>query len=247
MHVVGQFSNTGRIIIDDAQNLVIVHPDHLVSATAVADSFDCLRKAVLQDRIKATSQTSKPTVYGSILHEVFQIAMRQNKWGSEYLDQLVEEIVVRYVEGLFEAGAQNTNEAFEELKAKMPELQSWANAFVSAVPSAQAEDRNGKKIRIGVSKLLDVEEHVWSPTYGLKGNIDATVEVVMEDDQGLRTLTVPFEVKTGKYQSASHRAQTALYTLLLSDRYDIDIVYGILYYMDTVSYTHLTLPTKRIV
>jgi len=233
VHVVGQFSNAGRIIIDDAQNLIIVHPDHLVSATAVADSFDCLRKAVLQDRVKATSQTSKPTVYGSILHEVFQIAMRQNKWSSEYLDRLVEETVVRYVEGLFEAGAQNTNEAFEELKAKMPELQSWANSFVSAVPSAQAEDRNGKKIRMGVSKLLDVEEHVWSPTYGLKGNIDATVEVVMEDDQGLRTLTVPFEVKTGKYQSASHRAQTALYTLLLSDRYDIDIVYGILYYMDT--------------
>lgn len=56
--------------------------------------------------------------------------------------------------------------------------------------------------------------------YGLKGNIDATVQVVMEDDQGMRTLTVPFEVKTGKNTSnASHVAQTALYNLLLSNRY----------------------------
>ena len=82
------------------------------------------------------------------------------------------------------------------------------------------QDRNSKQVTMSVTKLLDVEEHVWSPMYGLKGNIDATVQVVMQDDEGERTLTVPFEVKTGKNSAnASHRAQTALYTLLLSDRY----------------------------
>lgn len=72
-----------------------------------------------------------------------------------------------------------------------------------------------------VNKLLDVEEHVWSPMYGLKGNVDATVQVVMDDGDGTeKTLIVPFEIKTGKNTKiASHRAQTALYTLLLSDRY----------------------------
>ena len=71
-----------------------------------------------------------------------------------------------------------------------------------------------------INKLLEVEEHVWSPRYGLKGNIDATVQVVMQDKDTLRTLTVPFEVKTGRNSSSSsHKAQTALYTLLLSDRY----------------------------
>lgn len=95
------------------------------------------------------------------------------------------------------------------------------------------EDRNGKKGNMAVTKLLDVEEHVWSPMYGLKGNIDATVEVIMTDGKQTRTLTVPFEVKTGKNASSSHMAQTALYTLLLADRYDIDIAYGVLYYMET--------------
>jgi DNA replication ATP-dependent helicase Dna2 len=84
-----------------------------------------------------------------------------------------------------------------------------------------------------VSKLLDVEEHVWSPMYGLKGNIDATVQVTMKDGSNMRTLTVPFEVKTGKHVNSNHMAQTALYNLLLSDRYDIEIAYGILYYMET--------------
>lgn len=73
---------------------------------------------------------------------------------------------------------------------------------------------------MSINKLLDVEEHVWSPRYGLKGNIDATVQVLMKDTGDERTLTVPLEVKTGKNNSSvSHKAQTALYTLLLSDRY----------------------------
>lgn len=72
---------------------------------------------------------------------------------------------------------------------------------------------------MSINKLLDVEEHIWSPIYGLKGNIDATVQVTLDDEGESKTLTVPFELKTGRNANASHRAQTALYTLLLSDRY----------------------------
>ena len=100
-------------------------------------------------------------------------------------------------------------------------------------PEAIVKAGNGDTSIMCVSKLLDVEEHVWSPMYGLKGNIDATVQVTMKDGNKERTLTVPFEVKTGKNPSAAHRAQTALYNLLLSDRYDVNIAYGILYYMET--------------
>lgn len=80
---------------------------------------------------------------------------------------------------------------------------------------------------MSINKLLDVEEHVWSPQYGLKGNIDATVQVVMHDDLGERVLTVPLEVKTGRNTSSTaHEAQTALYNLLLSNRYGKYIFYS---------------------
>lgn len=94
-----------------------------------------------------------------------------------------------------------------------------------------------------VTKLLDVEEHVWSPMYGLKGNIDATVQVTMKDGAQRRILTVPFEVKTGHNATSNHQAQTSLYNLLLSDRYDVEIAYGVLYYMET-SQT-IRIPTIR--
>ena len=75
---------------------------------------------------------------------------------------------------------------------------------------------------MSVNKLLDVEEHIWSPKFGMKGNIDVTAEATVIDDQGRNLQTLPLELKTGKNNSSvSHQAQTALYTLLLSSRYGL--------------------------
>ena len=98
---------------------------------------------------------------------------------------------------------------------------------------ATVKSRGGSKLTAAIHKLLDVEEHVWSPMFGLKGNIDATVEVIMHENGEERVLTAPFEIKTGKRGNESHIAQTALYTLLLSDRYDVDVSCGLLYYLET--------------
>jgi DNA replication ATP-dependent helicase Dna2 len=72
-----------------------------------------------------------------------------------------------------------------------------------------------------VSKVLDIEENVWSPSFGLKGKIDATVQVTFRGVEGrIRSAVIPFELKTGRsIQNLSHRAQTTMYNLLLSERY----------------------------
>ncbi|KAF4978774.1 hypothetical protein FZEAL_4888 [Fusarium zealandicum] len=234
VHVIGEFTTRGQCIVDDAQNLLILHPDQLISATVVADSFGCMRRAVLQDRVKATSPPTPPLIYGTMLHEIFQEALLANRWDLPFLCTVIDRITDKHVEDLYTIKVGLAS-AKEHLQSKMTELSYWAGAFVSSQPNSTAviEDRNGKKANMAVTKLLDVEEHVWSPMYGLKGNIDATVEVAMQDGKEFRTLTVPFEVKTGKHANSNHMAQTALYTLLLSDRYDIEIAYGVLYYMET--------------
>ena len=85
-------------------------------------------------------------------------------------------------------------------------------------------DRGGLQTLISINKLLEVEEKVWSPMYGLKGNVDATVQINVQEGGSRRSLTVPFELKTGKHANAAHKAQTALYTLLLSDRYGKSLI-----------------------
>ena len=236
VHVIGDFRN-GECIIDDANNMIILHPDHLISATVVGDSFTCTRRAALQDRVKATSRATPPQVYGHILHEMFGEALRLDQWTREGFEDIIRRLLPNYLESLYEIQVSESD-AFEYLLGKTPDLIAWASAFVTGTLTHDAtiSDRNGALVPTAINKLLELEEHVWSPMYGLKGNIDATVQVEMQlpTESSRKTLVVPLELKTGKKDNVeTHRAQTALYTLLLSDRYDVNVTCGVLYYMET--------------
>lgn len=233
----------GQLLLDDSNTspLLIVHPDHMISATTVADSFDCVRKAVLQDRIKATGETSKSMVYGKILHEVFQQSLIANCWGETFLFDLVEKTVQAHIEGLWELGMRDDVLAIEEVKAKMGELAAWAKVFIGEMPGANAKvaSARGESLHMALFGLVAIEEHVWSPMFGLKGNVDATVQAVFGGTP-LKKVLAPFEVKTGRTTNApAHHAQTALYTLLMSDRYEVDVKAGVLYYLESSNISHV--------
>lgn len=119
--------------MDDAQNLLILHPDQLVSATVVADSFGCTRRAVLQDRVKATSEASPPLVYGTMLHEIFQEALLANRFDLGYLSELIDQNIEKHIEDLYTIKV-GIADAKEHLQSKMTELSYWAKSFVSSQP-----------------------------------------------------------------------------------------------------------------
>lgn len=106
--------------------------------------------------------------------------------------------------------------------------------------------KNNEKSLLAISQVLDLEEHILSPTYGLKGQLDASITAVIENheapisgrDQAKKTTLsgpMPFEIKTGDqaYRGIEYRAQTMLYTLLMSQRYGYQVDQGLLYYTQT--------------
>jgi DNA replication ATP-dependent helicase Dna2 len=133
VHIIGQFSSTGQCIIDNSQNMIILHPDHLISATTVADSFGCLRRAVLQDRVKATGQASPPMFYGTLLHEIFQEAMKLNAWDLKTLEGILTTLIPRYYETMAELDL-SINQIREYLIPKFLDMGSWAQMFVRKHP-----------------------------------------------------------------------------------------------------------------
>ncbi len=240
-------SRPSQILISDAPDspLLIIHPDHMLSAGTVADSYDCTRKAVFKDRVRGPSEQRKPMIYGTILHEIFQQALSTNRWDEEFLADVVETTVENHVDGLWELGMQDTTLAIEEIKAKMGEMASWARIYVAEQPSdvAIVDGPQVEKLRMSISKVIAIEEHIWSPGYGLNGNIDATVQATIVDRPNNRKLVYPVEVKTGKTtHAAGHMVQTALYTLLMSDRYDTSVTSGILYYLESSTMTRISPP-----
>ena len=70
--------------------------------------------------------------------------------------------------------------------------------------------------------MHDIEEDIWSPKWGLKGKVDASVQALFKragQDEAEETIA-PLEIKTGRSVGVmAHRAQTMLYTLLMEDRY----------------------------
>lgn len=144
VHVVGDFDKYGQCIVDNTQNLLILHPDHLISATVVGDSFTCMRKAVLGDRVKATSDASQGTLYGHMLHEIFQEALRVNRWDEEWMASTIERIATHHLEGLFELNIEHAV-AIDQLKARVVDLQAWAKIFIAAKPKVGILTPSSKK------------------------------------------------------------------------------------------------------
>lgn len=119
------------------------------------------------------------------------------------------------------------------------------SAFV-ANPLAEAIDRRSAvSPLVRVVEIHDVEEDIWSPMYGLKGFVDVSVEVQITERgsdgknapkgaipcTNTTTSMMPLELKTGRsVNMIEHRAQTMLYTLMMSDRYRRHIDCGLLYY-----------------
>jgi DNA replication factor Dna2. len=126
-------------VVDNSNNMIILHPDHLISTTVVADSVNCQRRAVLQDRIKSISDLGKPQVYGNIFHEVFQAALRANRWDLSWLRKTVEDILVSYVDSLY-AIHMSMSEAFDYVMSKMPDLKAWADIFIRTKPTVRNPD-----------------------------------------------------------------------------------------------------------
>lgn len=112
---------------------------------------------------------------------------------------------------------------------------------------------------LAITKLLNIEEDIWSPTYGLKGKVDATVQgTILDAAQNkkahgtislmpVRTSTpLPLELKTGRTNGGmEHRAQTLLYTLLLSERYGEDVQDGLLFYSQGEEGSVVRVPRSR--
>ncbi|KAG4305313.1 hypothetical protein PORY_001483 [Pneumocystis oryctolagi] len=220
LYLHGQYEENGVCIVDNYNSLVILNPDYLISCTSVASSYSCIRKTIIREKVKIVSDVSKSQIYGKILHCLFQLCLESNDFKS--LDEVGE----------------NIENAMEYIYQKFPNLQEWASRYFLDIPGENSyvtthRQKSCDPSFISINKLLKIEEHIWSPKYGLKGNIDATVQIAVKSKSDLQYLIAPFELKTGNNTKVmEHRAQTILYTLLLSQHYNVNVEFGLLFYLE---------------
>ncbi|KAL0959129.1 hypothetical protein HGRIS_014422 [Hohenbuehelia grisea] len=253
LNVIGNFdarlpsssSSPLSISITSQKNFVIHHPDYLITATALSNASQCLRKPILQSMVRSQSDVTPALVWGHILHEVMQACLATGRWEENWLDQRITQAVLDGLADLVKIDA-SVEHAQKEVKARAKGLQPFARKYMSSMPKSDAfltntRAKGDETSLLAITEFLDAEEDIWSPTYGIKGKIDATVQsIIVENTKAQRffgtsppvsSIPRPFEIKTGRSVAGmEHRAQTMLYTILVEERYGVEVPDGLLYY-----------------
>ncbi|KAJ8085344.1 DNA replication endonuclease-helicase Dna2 [Marasmius tenuissimus] len=232
---------TSSIVISSKKNNLILHPDVLVTATALSTAAHCRRKALLSGLIRSSTDMTPSLVWGNMLHTVFQTCLAARRWDDRWIDQQIDEVVRSNLADLVRI-EMNVEMGRSQVKARAKGIQTFFERYLSDDPKSEAVISNtrashGQTTLLAITDLLDVEEDIWSPTYGLKGKIDATLQTTISEKTFLSpkpTLThgpKPLEIKTGRSVGMlEHRAQTMLYTLLAQERYGMEVSSGLLFY-----------------
>jgi hypothetical protein len=134
LNVIGSFDCQGECIIDIENNFLVVNPDVLVSATTVADSLHCARKAVLKHQLSATSivltESEKPMLVGNILHQLLQTSMRTNAFSIRQLHKTSAAIFKSYAKALAFSEIDEFS-VRSEVHSYFPKIVEWAEKYFS--------------------------------------------------------------------------------------------------------------------
>ncbi|KAF8554816.1 Dna2-domain-containing protein [Imleria badia] len=244
INVLGHFDSEGAIRISSRDNLFIHHPDLLLTATALSNAPQCRRKPLLSSLVRSTSDMTPALVWGNMLHEIMQTCLATQKWDEFYVEDLIEDAVMKNLPEIVKIGT-TIEEAKREVKLRSKGLKVFSERYIADTPKPNAILTNTRAVAnqnalLAITSLHDIEEDIWSPTYGIKGKLDASVQAIIAEstidkyvkqEPLLSTHTMPFEIKTGRSVAGmEHRAQTMLYTLLAEERYGVQVPSGLLYY-----------------
>jgi DNA replication ATP-dependent helicase Dna2 len=127
---------------------------------------------------------------------------------------------------------------YRRVRDAMPLLRGWADRFLQpGKPPQTAAFDDKPKTPLKINKVLDIEQSVWSPMWGMTGKIDMVVQVeryLREKNKSLQfvqaqldngaSVVMPLELKTGptppeRMGQTGHRAQVILYTVMLEQVY----------------------------
>ncbi|KAI3629188.1 hypothetical protein CBS9595_000260 [Malassezia furfur] len=233
----------------ECAHMLVVHPDVIISASSLASAASCMRRPMLQERVKTATSTTYAAVLGNLVHGLLQACLvadaahgwdRLGNFAPAFVEAEIDRQLVASRAALSLVAAESAA-VRAELAATVPALVSFAERYLArrdgaTEPLSAVDDRRASGVAMRITRVLGVEDDVVSPMYGLKGRVDACVEALVEADGVRRRALLPLEIKTGRLlTSTEHAAQTSMYTLLLSDAYGVAVDAGLLLYTQTSS------------
>ena len=174
-------------------------------------------------------------------HDLFEKCVTHNNFTLQFVRQHTPNIVRDHAEQLIGCGIYNEHESIKDVMKIQPQIQKFAQMYMRLNNANQGNAYGQQLTGYGISEsiqfeatsLHDTEEGAISTELGLKGFVDATMEVKSkgcavqrtingnEQPSPPQTVLMGIELKTGHLQNpqTNHVAQLSLYTLMLRSRY----------------------------
>ena len=243
INIVLDNGNANPHLVDKVHNLLIWNPDTLLSATMVSQSINCPRVAVINNKFQGPGEFAIPMLVGNIVHRLFQQCLIERNIDTKFMLDIVDEELDANILPIM--SAQSDRESVKKLLIEhMAHIKTWMKTYVpkeelhglvGTGESTSFSDTvypSKTSIPYKVTNVLDVEENIMSPMFGIRGLIDVVIEAMLIN-KGSKYV-VPMEIKTGR-EYITNRAQASLYTLLVRDRYDLHTDLLSLVYTKSVS------------
>ena len=162
------------------QALLIHFPDVLLGGTRIAGSTQCPRQGYLQERIAGREGTNAACTKGNMYHSLFQTALSRGIRQAGQLEQIAWEIVGSRAVDILDS-EMTEHQAFTYLKESLPRTIPLLNKFNRPEPrfDVSAGMVNGREMKrkVAFPDVLDIEEYIAAPKFGLKGFVDASVRL----------------------------------------------------------------------
>ncbi|KAN0081509.1 DNA replication factor Dna2, partial [Tylopilus felleus] len=135
-------------------------------------------KPLLSSLLRSTSDVTPALVWGNMLHEIMQTRLATQRWDEFYVEDLIEDAVTKNLPEIVKIET-TIEEAKRELKLRSKGLKVFSERYIADTLKPDAILTNtraaaNQNTLLAITSLHDIEEDIWSPTYGLKGKLDAS-------------------------------------------------------------------------
>lgn len=232
-------THSNHMLINNAQGLLIVHPDNMLSPTRIADACGCMRKSVLSDRLRSFGNLAAAAVMGNLRHsfiegltEMVLKALHGSTWqsapnaqaimqclGRGQIEALMAQCISEHVLDLYCIHITD-QEIYKDLGSiLMPTIQWVLSLTQLSVHAAYSQQPNcfpdclKHAENCQMVEVHTIEEAISSQILGVKGQLDmiagAKLVAGPKLSPGEMPLMLPIEIKTGKWRPSTVMAHRA--------------------------------------
>jgi DNA replication ATP-dependent helicase Dna2 len=137
LNIVGPFdiSPNGQktITVTTLENLLIHHPDTLLTPSLLASAPNCQRRPLVTALVRALSPPTPALVYGTVLHDVFQQCLRERRWDAPWIEARVDTALSMVFGDLVRAGV-TLSVAKDEILRRAAGVETFGERYIGDHP-----------------------------------------------------------------------------------------------------------------